>query len=94
MRRNTRSYDISDSEQPDDVGIIPDQRTISQQIQDLRGEGDNDQALDDDLRPVLDSVRKEHEAKVQLGSPLKNTNLATIVNNLYSETMEDEKLKN
>ena len=31
----------------------------------------------------------EHEAKVQLGSQLKNTKLAAIFNNLYSETMED-----
>ena len=90
----TKPYGISDSEQPDYVVSIPNQRTIKQQIQDLCGEGDNDPALDDDLDPVLDSIRKEYEAKVQLGSPLKNTKLANIVNNLYSETMEDEKLKN
>ena len=57
-------------------------------------EEDNDQALDVDLDSVLDPVRKEYEAKVQLGSPLKNTKLATIVSNLYSKTMEDGKLKN
>ena len=90
----TKPYSISDSEQPDDVMSIPNQRTIKQQIQGLCGEGDNDPALDDYLDPVLDSIRKEYEAKVQLGSPLKNTKLANIVNNLYSETMEDEKLKN
>ena len=90
----TKPYSISDSEQPDDVMSIPNQRTIKQQIQGLCGEGDNDPALDDYLDPVLDSIRKEYEAKVQLGSPLKNTKLANIVNNLYSETIEDEKLKN
>ena len=46
------------SEQPDDVVSIPDQHTIRQQIQDLFGEGDNDQALDDDLDPILDPIRK------------------------------------
>ena len=73
---------------------IPGQHTIRRQIQDLSGEGNNDQGLDYDLDPILDPIRKEYEAKVQLGSPLKNTKLATIVNNLYSETMADEKLKN
>ena len=72
---------------------IPDQPTIRQQIQDLCGEGDDDQALDDDLDPILDPIRKECEAKVQLGSPLKNIKLVRIVDNLYSKTMEDEKLK-
>ena len=72
----------------------PDQHTIRQQIQDLCGEGDNDRGLDDDLDPILDTIRKEYEAKVQLGSPLKYTKLATIVNNLYSQTMADEKLEN
>ena len=72
---------------------IPNQHTIRQQIQDLCGKGDNDQALDDYLDLILDPVGKEYEAKVQLGSPLKNTKLATIVNYLYSETIEDEKLK-
>ena len=90
----TRPYGISDREQPDDVVSTPDQRTMRQQVQDLCGEVNNDQALADDLDPILDPIRKEYEAKVQLGSPLKNTKLATIVNNLYSETMEDEKLKN
>ena len=33
----TRPYGMSDSEQPDDVVSIPDQRTIRQQIQDLCG---------------------------------------------------------
>ena len=51
----TRPYG---SEQPDDVVSIPDQHTIRQQIQDLCGEGDNDQALDDDLDPILDPIRK------------------------------------
>ena len=72
---------------------IPDQPTIRQQIQDLCGEGDDDQALDDDLDPILDPIRKECETKVQLGSPLKNVKLVSIVDNLYSKTMEDEKLK-
>ena len=67
--------------------------TIRQQIQDLCGEGDDDQALDDDLDPILDPIRKECEAKVQLGSLLKNIKLVSIVDNLYSKTMEDEKLK-
>ena len=31
----TRSYGISDNEQPDDVVSMPDQHTIQQQIQDL-----------------------------------------------------------
>ena len=90
----TRPYGISDSEQPDGVVSIPGQYTIRQKIQDLCGEGDNDQILADELDPILDPIRKENEAKVQLGSPLKNTKLATIVNNLYSKTMENEKLKN
>ena len=55
----TRPYDISDSKQPDDVVSIRDQRTMRQQIQDLCGEGGNDQALDDDLDPILDPIRKE-----------------------------------
>ena len=70
----TRPYGISDSEQPDDVVSIPDQSTIGQQIQDLFGEGDYDQALANNLDPILDPIRKEYEAKVQevqLGSPLK-----------------------
>ena len=90
----TRPYGISDSEQPDGVVSIPGQYTIRQKIQDLCGEGDNNQILADELDPILDPIRKENEAKVQLGSPLKNTKLATIVNNLYSKTMENEKLKN
>ena len=91
----TKPYGIRDSEQPSyDVVSIPDQCTIRQQTEDLCGEGDNDQALTDDLDPILDPIRKEYEVKVQLGSPLKNKKLATIVNNLYSETMEDKKLKN
>ena len=45
----TRPYGISDSEQPDDVVSIPDQRTMRQQIQDLCGKVNNDQALADDL---------------------------------------------
>ena len=90
----TRPYGISDSEQPDGVVSIPGQYTIRQKIQDLCGEGDNDQILADELDPILDPIRKDNEAKVQLGSPLKNTKLATIVNNLYSKTMENEKLKN
>ena len=73
---------------------ITGQRTIRQQIQDLCGEGDNDQALDDDLDPILDPIRKDYETKVQLDSPLKNAKLVTIVNNLYSEITEYEKLKN
>ena len=64
-----------------------------QQIHHLCGQGHNDQSLDDDLDPILDTIRKEYEAKVQLGCPLKNTKLATIVNNLYSEKTEDEKFK-
>ena len=67
---------------------IPDQRTIRQQIQDLCGEGDNDKALDDDLDPILDPIRKEYEAKAQLGGLLKNTKLAT------SERMEQWRMKN
>ena len=74
--------------------LIPDQCSIRQQIQDLCGEGDNDQSLADDLDPILNPIRKQYEAKVQFGSPLKNTKLATIVNNLYSETMDDEKFNN
>ena len=42
----TRPYGISDSGQPDDVVSIPNQHTIRQQIQDLCGKGDNDQALE------------------------------------------------
>ena len=72
---------------------IADQPTIRQQIQDLCGEGDDDQTLDDDLDPILDPIIKEYEAKVQLESPLKNIKLVSIVDNLYSKTMEDEKLK-
>ena len=67
----TRPYGISDSEQPDGVVSIPGQYTIRQKIQDLCGEGDNDQILADELDPILDPIRKENEAKVQLGSPLK-----------------------
>ena len=89
----TRPYGISDSEQPDDVVNTPDQHTIRQQIRDLCWEGDDDQAVADDLDPVLDPIRKEYETKVQLGSPSKNTKLDTIVSDLYSETMEDKKLK-
>ena len=90
----TRSYGINDSEQPDSVVTIPGQYTIRQKIHDLCGEGDNDQILADELDPILEPIRKENEAKFQLGSPLKNTKLATIVNNLYSKTKENEKLKN
>ena len=72
---------------------IPDHPTIRQQIQDLCGEGDDDQALDDDLDPILNPITKECEAKVQLDILLKNIKLVSIVDNLYSKTMEDEKLK-
>ena len=68
MSADTRRYGISDSEQPDGVVSIPDKHTIRQQIQDLCGDVNNDQALTDDLDPILDPIRKEYEAKVQLGS--------------------------
>ena len=72
---------------------IPDRHTLRHQIQDLYGEGHNDQTLGDDFDAILEPIRKEYKAKVQFGSSLRNKKLATIVNNLYSETMEDEKLK-
>ena len=59
----TRSYGISDSEQPDSVVTIPGQYTIRQKIHDLCGEGDNDQILADELDPILEPIRKENEAK-------------------------------
>lgn len=73
------------------VGII-NQCTTRQQIQILCSEGD--QLLNYDLKLDLDLIRKENESRNQLLSPSRNKTLATIVNDLYSERMEYEKLKN
>ena len=83
---------ISDKEEEndDDTISIPDASILRRQIQDLCEEGENKGYSEGANDP---SISEEFSVKEEVGSSLKNSKLAGIINNLFIEKLDEEKLK-
>ena len=72
---------------------ILDASILRRQIQDLCEEGENKGYSEGANDPILESISEEFSVKEKVGSPLKNSKLAGIINNLLIEKLDEEKLK-
>ena len=88
-------YGISDEEEEndDDTISIPDTSTLRGQIQDPCQEGEDKGYTEGANDPILESISQEFMVKQEVGNPLKNSKLAGIINNLFIEKLDEEKLK-
>ena len=86
---------ISDKEEEndDDTISIPDASILRRQIQDLCQEGEDKGCSEGANEPILESISQQFLVKEEVGSPLKNSKLAGIINNLFIEKLDEEKLK-
>ena len=84
---------ISDKEEEndDDTISIPDASILRRQIQDLCEEDENKGYSEGANDPILESIYEEFLVKEEVGSPLKNSKLAGIINNLFIEKLDEEK---
>ena len=91
----TRTYGISDKEEEigDDIISIPDASILRRQIQDLCQEGEDKGCSEGANEPILESISQQFLVKEEVGSPLKNSKLAGIINNLFIEKLDEEKLE-
>ena len=91
----TSPYGISDEEEEndDDTISIPDASILRRQIQDLCQEREDKGYSEGANDPVLESISQEFLVKEEVVSPLKNSKLAGILNNLFIEKLDEEKLK-
>ena len=91
----TRPYGISDEEEEndDDTISLPDASILRRQIQDLCQECEDKGYSEGADDPILESICQEFSVKEAVGSPLKNSKLEGIINNLFIEKLDEEKLK-
>ena len=91
----TSPYGISDEEEEndDDTISIPDASILRRQIQDLCQEREDKGYSEGANDPVLESISQEFLVKEEVVSSLKNSKLAGILNNLFIEKLDEEKLK-
>ena len=91
----TRPDSIGDEEEEsdDDTISIPDASILRRQIQDLCLEGEDKGSTVGVNEPILESISQEFTVKKEVGCLIKNAKLAGIINNLFIETMDEEKLK-
>ena len=91
----TSPYGISDEEEEndDDTISIPDASILRRQIQDLCQEREDKGYSEGANDPVLESIFQEFLVKEEVVSSLKNSKLAGILNNLFIEKLDEEKLK-
>ena len=91
----TRPYGINDVEEENDHDTIsiPDATILRRQIQDLCQEGEDKGFSEGENDPILERVSQEFSVKEEVGSPLKNSKLSGIINNLFIEKLDEEKLK-
>ena len=89
----TRLYGINDKEEENDNGTIsiPDASILRRQIQDLCQEGEDKGCSEGANEPILESISQQFLVKEEVGSPLKNSKLAGIINNLFIEKLDEEK---
>ena len=72
---------------------ILDASILRRQIQDLCEEGKNKGYSEGANDPILESISEEFSVKEKVGSPLKNSKLTGIINNLLIEKLDEQKLK-
>ena len=86
---------ISDKEEEndDDTISIPDASILRRQIQDLCQEGEDKRCSEGANDPILESISQQFFVKEDIESPLKNSKLAGIINNLFIEKLDEEKLE-
>ena len=81
----TRPYGISnvEVENDNDTISIPDASILRRQIQDLCQEGEDKGFSEGENDPILEIISQEFLVKEEVGSPLKNSKVAGIINNIY-----------
>ena len=91
----TRPYGISveEEENEDDIISIPDASILRRQIQDCCQEGEDKGYTEGENDPIFNSISQEFTVMEEVGSPLKSSKIAGIINNLFIEELDEERLK-
>ena len=66
---------------------------LRRQIQNLCQENEDKVYSEGAIDPILESTSQQFAVKEEVGSPVKKSKLAAIINNLFIEKLDDETLK-
>ena len=90
-----RPYGISLEEEENEDGFIsiPDASILRRQIQDCCQEREDKGYTEGENDPIFNSISQECTVMEEVGSPLKSSKIAGIINNLFIEELDEERLK-
>ena len=83
----------STSRNQDDIISIPDASILRRQIQDCCQEGEDKGYTEGENDPIFNSISQEFTVMEEVGSPLKSSKIAGIINNSFIEELDEERLK-
>ena len=73
--------------------VMPDQGTLSREIQNLFQENQEISSIQNLIDPILDSISQEFTVKEDIAKRVKSAKLAGSINNFFIDKIKNEKLR-